>query len=183
MHMESRHNELLERFWEGKTTLSEEQELRQFVHQSSHQDPELKGLFNYFDKEKEQSLGDDFDAEILAQITSKEESGTPVITMNQRFWQWSRVAAAIVAIVAAGFFYQQQQQQYVAENTFESPEMAYKALKEQLLMVSHYMNKGNETIEQLNHLNKAQEGLKPLRQMQKAGASMVVLSEMNLNNN
>lgn len=181
MHMESKYKELLERFWEGKSTLAEEQELRGLAQQSCQQYPELKGLFHYFDKEKEQSLGDDFDAEVLAQITPNEKSATPVIPMNQRFWQWSRVAAAIVALVAAGFFYQQQQ--YAVEDTFESPEMAYKVLKEQLLMVSHYMNKGNETIEQLNHLNKAQEGLKPLGQMQKAGVSMHILSEMNLNYN
>lgn len=180
--MESRKNELLERFWEGQTNLAEEQELKQLVQQSKKESSEMKELFDYFENEKQKSLGDDFDAEILAQIASKTEKDTPVITMNQRFWQWSRVAAAVVVILAASFVYQQQQQQYVVEDTFESPEMAYKALKEQLLMVSHYMNKGNESIEQLNHLNRAQEGLMPLQQMQIAGASVSALKEMNLNN-
>ena len=91
--------QLLERFWQGETTLQEEAILRNFFSQPEARDiPEsLRKFQALFTVEQEEPLGDDFDARILEMI-GEEEPKTKIVTLTSRLMPLFK-AAAIVAII------------------------------------------------------------------------------------
>ena len=88
--------QLLERYWQGETTLQEENILRSFFSQQDIPEylQKYKALFTY---EKEEPLGDDFDSRILEMI-GEGEPKAKTVTMISRLTPLFK-AAAIVAIV------------------------------------------------------------------------------------
>jgi hypothetical protein len=88
--------QLLESYWQGETTLQEENILRSFFCQpditENHQ--KYRPLFTC---EQEESLGDDFDTRILEMI-GEEEPKAKTITLMSRLTPLFK-AAAIVAII------------------------------------------------------------------------------------
>ena len=89
--------QLLERYWEGETTLQEEAILRTFFSQQDMPD-HLRKFQPLFSMEKEESLGDDFDARILDSIGEETESKAKIVTLASRLKPLFK-AAAIVAIL------------------------------------------------------------------------------------
>ena len=89
--------QLLERYWQGDTTLQEESILRAFFCQPDV--PEhLRKYQPLFALEKEEPLGDDFDARILGMIEEEDEPKAKVVTLTSRLMPLFK-AAAIVAII------------------------------------------------------------------------------------
>ena len=88
--------QLLERYWQGETTLQEENILRSFFSQQDIPEhlQKYKALFTY---EKEEPLGDDFDTRIL-EVIGEGEPKAKTFTMISRLTPLFK-AAAIVAIV------------------------------------------------------------------------------------
>ena len=90
--------QLLERYWECKTTLQEESILRSFFSQEDvpAELRQYQALFDY-EQQREDVLGDDFDARILEMI-GEEEPKAKVVTLTSRLMPLFK-AAAIVAII------------------------------------------------------------------------------------
>ena len=88
--------QLLERYWEGETTLQEEAILRAFFSQPDMPD-HLRKFQPLFSMEKEEPLGDDFDARIFNSIGQKEPKAK-IVTLASRLKPLFK-AAAIVAIL------------------------------------------------------------------------------------
>ena len=92
--------QLMERYWEGETTLQEESILRTFFSQPDSQEiPEnLRKYQDLFrcELQKEEPLGEDFDVRILEQIG--EASVAKTFSLKDRLMPLFK-AAAIVAIV------------------------------------------------------------------------------------
>lgn len=88
--------QLLERYWQGETTLQEENILRSFFSQLDIPEhlQKYKALFTY---EKEEALGDDFDTRILEMI-GEGEPKAKTVTLISRLTPLFK-AAAVVAIV------------------------------------------------------------------------------------
>ncbi len=91
--------QLLERYWECKTTLQEESILRAFFSQEEvpAEFQQYKALFKY-ELQKEEVLGDDFDARILEMIGEKEQPVAKKFSLTSRLMPLFK-AAAIVAII------------------------------------------------------------------------------------
>ena len=89
--------QLLERYWEGETTLQEEAILRTFFSQQDMPD-HLRKFQPLFSMEKEESLGDDFDARILDSIGEETEPKAKIVKLASRLKPLFK-AAAIVAIL------------------------------------------------------------------------------------
>ena len=87
--------QLLERYWECKTTLQEEAILKAFFSQEDvpAELQQYKALFTY-ELQREETLGDDFDARILEKI----QPTAKTVTLTSRLMPLFK-AAAIVAIV------------------------------------------------------------------------------------
>lgn len=94
-------NQLLERYWQGETSLEEEQILRAFFSQADVPAELQKycSLFAYEQLEtKTDVLGKDFDEKIMAAIADPEPVEARIITLSQSFAPLFK-AVAIVAII------------------------------------------------------------------------------------
>jgi len=183
--MDFKTSELLKKYWEAETSPQEEMALKRLLNEST--EPELeeeKVLFAHFEKKRSVELDDAFDAQLLAQIGQmEEEKGAKVISLKSYFRQYASIAAAVLVLCISGALYYQQQKQYEVEDTFDSPELAYAELKKQLLMVSQYMNKGQEALKELNNLSKVPSELGELGKLSEASEGLRMLKEMNVENN
>jgi hypothetical protein len=98
---------LLDQYFEGETSLQEEDQLKRYFRQSDI-DPELKpfqALFQYFKAEEQVSLSDDFEAQLLEKIR---EEKRPVLRRIRPYI--FRVAAAAAVITGIVLFYPNQPQ-------------------------------------------------------------------------
>lgn len=96
-------NQLLERYWQGATTLEEEQILRSFFSQLCVPEElaKYRPLFLYEQTEpKHDRLGDDFDERLMSMIDEPQEVAARKVSISQRFAPLFK-AAAMVAIVLA----------------------------------------------------------------------------------
>lgn len=176
--MDSRIEELLEKYWAAESSIDEEQELKKLVNDSNELPEELKGLFNHFEEQKAEELGDDFDQMILSMIDT--EKKTKVINLSGYFKQYASIAAAILVLLVSSYFFMQQQKAYEQTDTFESPELALQEFKKQMLMVSSYMNKGSNRLSDLSNLSKANTGLEEISLMGQASRSLQPISKMDI---
>lgn len=100
--------QLLERYWEARTTEAEEQILRSFFSQDTlpaHLEA-YRDLFAYHAAQHDVTLGDDFDARLLALVDADKAAAEPKpVVVKMRHGSWQRnirplfQAAASVAIV------------------------------------------------------------------------------------
>jgi len=140
---------LLEKYWEGETSILEESQLRDYFNQDEVEASlkEYKPLFVYVKEEQLIKISDDFEAKLKAQLVVEDK--TPVKTRQLKFYLL-RVAAAAIFIFGVFFLYQKngslnQENDLVYEDTYEDPEEAYAKAKEVLLLLSTKLNKGTGT--------------------------------------
>ncbi|AZQ44156.1 hypothetical protein [Nonlabens ponticola] len=141
-------NDLLEKYWNGATSLQEEQQLRDyFAGDSVARSHEVyRSLFNSFELESRLEDGD-YDA--FAKVKSKQSQDH---IFNRRTWKGIAIAAsmAVAVAVGTGYFETQQQQDL---GTYETPEEAYEATVAALEMVSARINKGKSTLQPMKEIN------------------------------
>jgi hypothetical protein len=90
--------QLLERYWEGESTLQEEAILRAFFNQEDVPACLMKYKSLFDCGLQEETLGDDFDARILSSIGQEEPKKAKIITIASRLKPLFK-AVAIVAII------------------------------------------------------------------------------------
>jgi hypothetical protein len=132
---------LLDKYWEGETSLAEEQDLRSYFASSQVADEFLSysPLFAYFQ-----------DAQ---HVQMKGEIKTPVLQLSSGktiSMRWLINVAASVAIFLAMFFLNRNSkstltEQYAYHDTYQDPQEAYDEVKRALLFVSEKMNRGVST--------------------------------------
>ena len=94
---------LLQRYWLGETSLEEEAQLRAFL-SGNEADKSLrrcKEWFDYADSLRQESVGDDFDARILARIEAPVVKARR-ITMAARFAPLLKAVAVVAVVVGLG---------------------------------------------------------------------------------
>jgi len=178
--MDSRIEQLLDKYWASESSIKEEQELKALVDKAddSEEIKEIKVMFCHFELEQELSLDDRFDQEILSMIEAQPE--TKVISLSGYFRRYAGVAAAVLVLILSSYFFMQQQKVYQQEDTFESPELALQELKKQLLMVSNYMNSGSNSLNELSNMGKMDVGMESFKLMGEAARGMRPISKMNI---
>ncbi len=139
---------LLEKYFNGDTSLDEEKQLREFFakdiipkHLLS-----LKPQFEYFSEEKRKNfLNDSFDEKILENIEKEK-----IISIKRKRRNYiyiiSGVAAGILIIVS--LFIQLNSVTNKFENTFNDPQLAYAETQKALLFVSQKLNIGIQPVSQ-----------------------------------
>ncbi|MFT4683185.1 MAG: hypothetical protein ACI80P_001351 [Flavobacteriales bacterium] len=107
---------LIDRFWEGETSIEEEALLRSRL-QAEELPEEYEGVAAYFESlESPAELGEDFDAQILSSI--KEE--TKVRKLNPRWWL---AAAAMILTLLSGYWFFQPENQQLASEEYTQAEI------------------------------------------------------------
>lgn len=131
--------QLLDKYWDGTTTLAEESDLRSYFasEQVSPAFDSFRPLFQFFSEEGTVQMGD------IAPPEAKNEIGQTRV----RSMRWLMHAAAAVLFLFGLFFIGKksvstQPDLYAYEDTYENPELAYAEFKRAMYLVSSKMNKG-----------------------------------------
>jgi len=154
---------LLEKFYEGCTTPTEERQLRDFFtreavppHLSVHAD-----LFRYYEEAEKEELPDpEFESRFLAAID--ETPSIPIYSRRRQFFFLSGIAAAVLLL--AGMLYTFRNDVFLrsSKNSTET-EIAYQQAKNALAMVSANFNAG---LDQAQKLGNFQRGLNEVQKLQ-----------------
>ncbi|MFK7796391.1 MAG: hypothetical protein AB8E82_02980 [Aureispira sp.] len=135
---------LVDKYWEGTTSLEEEQQLRAYFN-GKQVDKRLKSvqpLFVFFKQEQEKK--------------SQRSLRFLEVVRQRPKRMWSLVAASVaILITAAAWLYQQQhlpqpsnlavQETSLHKDTYKDPEQAFQEAKQALMLVSKGLNKGVKT--------------------------------------
>jgi hypothetical protein len=170
--------QLLEKYFEGGTTLAEEEKLREFF--ASGNVPErwknLEGYFSYLIGEKDQQISDpDFDKRIMQQVGEGRLSHLADVRRPWIYWI-SGVAATILILIA--IFVKFDPISRNAEDTFTDPEIAFNEAKKILFYVSSKLNEGTRNLEPINTYNTGLTELKPVGAYSKVINEVKRLSEV-----
>jgi hypothetical protein len=142
-------NNLLEKYWEGESSLQEEETLRQYFN-NGNVAPELEqyqSLFQFFKEEQDVMVSDDFEKRLLLQI-EKEQKVVPA-KVRKLSWMTSIRAIAAVGIILMGavFVFQNlepEEKDVWAKYEVEDEQAAIEATKAALALLSGKMKKGSK---------------------------------------
>jgi len=150
---------LLEKYWEGESSLEEEQMLRHFFVTHTQALPEdlreAAPMFQYFRLEQEKEI-----PQPAARIVPLRKS---------KPWQhWMKYAAVLLIMAGVGYSVQQFRQKqheliaadWTQQDTFDDPEKAYAETQKALQILSRNLNKGTEQMEKLSYFNDATQKIK-----------------------
>lgn len=149
--------ELLDRYFEGETSLEEEQALRTYF-QQAHIDPRVApyaDLFRYYQAAQMATYPGN---------RNKNDFHAPRTPKSQGFI-WLSAAAVILIGLALGIYKTQVIPQAPLatvrfQDTYEDPNRAYEETRKALMMVSVRLNVGKKyesQLQKLNHIQDAQE--------------------------
>lgn len=136
---------LLEKYFQGESSIAEENELRKYFSSSDVAQHLLQyqPLFAYFSQEKEQK----FTPELPSQSRKK-------------YWGWLSVAASAVVLLGIGTFtYVNYQKSNKAEvlGTYDDPEIAFKQTQKALALLSNHVNTGIESVQYIQEYQNSKE--------------------------
>lgn len=156
--------QLIERFWRGEATESEEDQLREAVRygQCPEKHADLKDYFAFLDASKnEEALGEVFDLQVMHEIERRS-------SMSAGF-PWMKLAAGIAILLASFFGLRSmmesgqeipQEEELVFVDTYDDPEIAYQEVKKALMIMGNGMNEGLSYTGKLGAFDQAKESIK-----------------------
>ncbi len=153
---------LLESYFKGETSLSDEKALRAFFTQEDIPDhlKSLKSQFEYFSAEHENNeLDSSFDDKIIDMI-QKNEAGQKKFLRKRNLYMLSGIAASILIIVS--IFFDLNPFPSKIKNTLNDPQVAYEETMKALIYVTQKLNNG---IEPTNKLAAYEEGVKKMEKI------------------
>lgn len=134
---------LIEKYFEGETSIAEEKELKAYFSSSdvAQHLEQYKPVFGYFSQAKQEQF--------TASIPLK--SGR-----KQKRLAWLSVAASVVVMFGVGLFAYQNTSDPTQENlgVIDDPEIAFKETQKALALISKHVNTG---IESVNYLGEYQQ--------------------------
>jgi len=145
---------LLEKYWEGETSSSEEKLLKDFFAKGTVPTHLQKAasVFAYFEEQQKIELKD----------TAFDRDVTELLLEKPAGFSWLRIAAAVLLICASIFVIYKMnpkivEEEAIVENAidFEDPEKAYEETKKALLMISAKLNAPQEYTSELSKINEA----------------------------
>ncbi len=161
---------ILQKYFEGDTSLQEEEQLKSFFQQDDVPPHlmSLKELFITYSREKEiEVLDKQFDNDIMSHIESE-----GIISMKRKrrttIYMISGIAASILILIT--FFLYINILTKSIEDTFSDPQIAYNEAKNIMLFVSEKLNRGTEPLN--NAITKVDQGVDKLKAMEKFNAGM-----------
>lgn len=161
---------LLQKYFEGETSLQEEDQLKAFFQQDDVPPHlmSLKQLFITYTEQKETEVLDGkFDEDIMSRI----KSDTVISIRRKRrskIYMISGIAASILLIIAFSFYFNIATK--TIEDTFNDPQIAYNEAKKVMLFISDKLNKGVQPVSEATA--KMDQGVQNLKTIEKFNAGM-----------
>lgn len=121
---------LLDRYFEGETTLEEEKTLAAYFASADVADDLLpyRPMFGYF-----------------AEAREMEPERTMVLPVKRNRMRWIPAAASVVLLLGAGtfaYFHYEETPRSQELGTYDDPEVAFQETQKALKMLSHHVNSG-----------------------------------------
>ena len=129
---------LLEKYFEGETSIAEEKELKDYFTSSdvAQHLEQYKPIFGYATQAKQEQF--------TATIPLKTKKRSSVV--------WLSVAASVAVLLSVSLFTFNHYNQPVSEDlgTYDDPEVAFRETQKALALISRSVNKGIESMEYIN---------------------------------
>jgi len=134
---------LLEKYFEGETTIAEEKELKNYFSSSdvAQHLEHYRGMFGYFSAAKEQKF----------------EQELPLKTKARNKVAWLSVAATIVILLGMFTFFNQNISQSQDLGTYDDPEKAFQETQKALNLLSKNVNVGVGGMQYVQEYQKSTE--------------------------
>jgi hypothetical protein len=150
---------LLQRYFDGETTVQEERELEAYFNSGEVADElkEYTGFFSGISELAEVAGEDTIEEDLMEFIRINEPAEKP----KQR-WMWqtlSGIAASVIIVVGSFLFFQKQEQHFA--DTFDDPDVAWAYAEQTLSFVSAKYNQG---LAAMSNFDKLQSAAEPLQQ-------------------
>ncbi len=181
---------LLQKYYNGETTLKEEDALKKYFIDNPDIDEEFraeKEQFVMFDKAEKQDVPiEDFEKKLEILIDNQKVI-YPVFRRNKIWIRVAAVAASILIIfgVYNSIKYFTGKPEY--KGTIEDPLMAYEETKNTLLYISEKLNYGTRELDNINKLNRSIQKLSTVSKLNQGLNKLQLLSKIteseNNNNN
>ena len=144
---------LLERYFDGKTTLAEEQQIKEFFKNSAElpqKMKETKAMFEFFQNEKEKQADFEF-----SPIKRKDKA-----KIRKLYYQVSAIAASILILISIFTYTDNLEEQkvyaYINGKPIMNEQVAEMEAKRALMLVSSNFNQGAENLKHLSSFNRAE---------------------------
>jgi len=144
---------ILDKYWEGEASLTEEDLLRDYFSQDNvpKEFESIKPMFQFFKQEQEAYLNGDFDE----RLSSKLKAVDPQVPRRHSLTFYIRRVAAVAAIFAGVLFFFQSEffkmddpaLTEITDTERKEAKVAYTEAKAALLLISSKLNKGTDKAE------------------------------------
>jgi hypothetical protein len=157
--------ELLDRYWDGTSSLEDEEILRSFFSRERSDLPadlkEAQPLFGYFAAEAVVPMPAFPDLEIKT-------AGMRQTPVRQLIWQhWMKYAAVALIAIGIGYAARQYESKHhqvlvanLEKDTFDDPEKAFAVTQKALALLSRNLNKGTAQVQKLSYFSEATDKIK-----------------------
>ena len=171
---------LLEKYFEGETTLDEDQALLDYF-SGENIDPKFRHYQQQFlllRSARDPLVFDpEFEKRLAGLIESQQE--IPLHTHRSRWITRLAVAATIAVLIGISGVIVLNKEWHREKDTFSDPQLAYAEAQKTLLYVSQKMNQG---MKPLNAVSKINAGAKPLKSLKKLDHSLDMLNRVSFMN-
>ena len=154
--------ELLDKYYNGETTLAEEKVLKDFFNQESvpAKLKEQQMQFRFYANAQTEGIGDPLE-ERLASIHKTKARIIPFFNYSNRFKAISAIAAGLLLIIGVSLLLVRDTLFNNKGNcgTYNVPMTAYVQTKRALLLVASKLNTGNRNLTKISKLNEMQNFL------------------------
>jgi hypothetical protein len=146
---------LLDKYYDGDTSLEEEHLLRDFFRNSEVPEDMFidKELFVQMEREQNKIPENKELTHSLHQIIDLQVKRENKIKRLNLFYKVSSVAAGIAIIVISYLAVVQNNKKTLENDTYQDPKVAYEQVKRTLLYISQNLNHGTETLNQVSRIN------------------------------
>lgn len=173
--------DLLDKYYKGETTLSEEQELRKYFLDNPDVPYEFiveKEQFIMYDKAvKKEVPFDDFE-EKLEKLIDDQKVIRPVFRSTKLWLRVAGVAASILIVFSVYNSFKYFINKPDDKGTFDDPVMAYEETKKALYFVSSKFNQGTKNLTSVSKLEQGQKMLQPVSKLDQGLSKLQLLSKV-----
>ena len=154
-------DDLLRKYWEGASSLEEEQELKAYFREGPIPEhlKETAALFRYFDRGREKNITDiTFEKEVIKKIHAPARGKMATLVFNSM-----RIAAGIIVLFAAVWLVRMEVRKSSAvdvADTYDDPQIAFEETKKALMIISKSFSTAEEQARKINLFNEAQQDIK-----------------------
>ena len=169
---------LLDKYFEGNTSLMEEQEISYFFQNEKNIAPKLMPLKAYFDSISSlaaETPSPDFDEKLMARLEQDEKRNKKVRTFHRRMYITSGIAAAFILLIGFQQIITPKKNQHLITN----PNEAIVVISQAFAQVNGNIEKGMKDIHYIGGMSQATKTISRIQMMNDAAEKAVKVHYLN----